>query len=162
MANIGNNVQWHLTKRLAHIGSAVNSSSLGQNGRHFADDIFKYIFMNQKFSISIRISLKFVLKGQIDKKSALVKVMDWRRTGDKPLPETLLTQFIDAYMHAALGDELTLMTLVFTWAYFCKYLREHYLTYQASVLYPQGDRWRRFWGRRQSTRMMTSLNKTRL
>ena len=33
--------------------------------------------------------------------------MAWRRTGDKPLPETMLTQFTDIY--AALGgDELTL------------------------------------------------------
>ena len=30
-----------------------------------ADDIFKYIFMNEKFCISIPISLKFVPKGPI-------------------------------------------------------------------------------------------------
>ena len=35
---------------------------------------------------------------EIDNKSALVQVMAWRRTGDKPLPEPILTQFIDAYM----------------------------------------------------------------
>ena len=34
---------------------------------------------------------KFVPKGPIDKKSALVQVMAWRRTGDKPfLPELTL------------------------------------------------------------------------
>ena len=32
----------------------------GQNGRRFADDIFKYIFFNEKFCIGIRISLKLV------------------------------------------------------------------------------------------------------
>ena len=37
-----------------------NSSPPGQNGDHFADDIFKCIFMNEKFCISIQISLKFV------------------------------------------------------------------------------------------------------
>ena len=40
----------------------------GQNGRHFADDIFKFIFMNEKFCLFflIRNSLKFVPKGPID------------------------------------------------------------------------------------------------
>ena len=60
--------------------------------------MFRYIFVNEKFCISIQISLKFVPKGQIDNKSALVQVMAWRQTGDKPLPEPMLTQFTDAYM----------------------------------------------------------------
>ena len=46
-----------------------------QNGRHFADDIFKCIFMNEKFCIFIRISLKFVPKGPIDNRPALVQIM---------------------------------------------------------------------------------------
>ena len=37
-----------------------------------ADDIFKWIFMNEKFCILILISLKFVPKGLIENKSALV------------------------------------------------------------------------------------------
>ena len=76
----------------------INSSPPGQNGRHFADDSFKHIFMNEKCFISIRISLKFVPNGPIDNKAALVQVMAWRRTGDKPLPEPMLAQFTDAYM----------------------------------------------------------------
>ena len=40
----------------------VNSSPPGQNGRHFPDDIFKCIFMNEKFCIFIQISLKFFLR----------------------------------------------------------------------------------------------------
>ena len=63
-----------------------------------ADDLSKYIFMNEKFCILIRISLKFVLKGPIDNKSVLVQVMAWRRIGDKPLSEPMLTQFTDGYM----------------------------------------------------------------
>ena len=63
-----------------------------------ADDIFKGIFVNERFCISIQISLKFVPKGSVDNKSALVQVMAWRRTGDKPLPEPVLTQVTDAYM----------------------------------------------------------------
>ena len=38
----------------------LNSSPPGQNGHHFVDDIFRCIFVNEKFCISIKISLKFV------------------------------------------------------------------------------------------------------
>ena len=57
-----------------------------------ADDIFKCIFMNENFGfwISIRISLKFVIKGPIDNKSAFVEVMAWRRSSDKPLSESMV------------------------------------------------------------------------
>ena len=51
----------------------INSSPPGQNGCHFADDILRCIFMNEKFSILIfKISLKFVPKGQIDNDPTLV------------------------------------------------------------------------------------------
>ena len=63
-----------------------------------ADNVFKCIFLNENFRISISISVKFVLKGPIHNKWALVQVMAWRRTGDKSLPEPMLTQFTDAYM----------------------------------------------------------------
>ena len=43
-------------------------------------------------------SLKLVPNSPIDNKLALVQAMAWRRTGDKPLPEPMMTQFIDAYM----------------------------------------------------------------
>ena len=76
----------------------INSSPPGQNGRHFADDTFKCIFMNENFCILIRISQKFVHKGPIDNKSGLVKIMAWRRIGDKQLSEPMVTQLYDAYM----------------------------------------------------------------
>ena len=62
----------------------------GQNGRHFADDIFRCIFMNEKLHILIEISLKFTHKGPIDNNPALVYIMAWRRIGDKPLSEPML------------------------------------------------------------------------
>ena len=43
----------------------------GQNGRHLADDIFRCIFVNEKFCILIKISLIFVAKGPIDDIPAL-------------------------------------------------------------------------------------------
>ena len=42
------------------------------NGRHFPDDIFKCIFLNENVSISIKISLKFVPKGPFNNITALV------------------------------------------------------------------------------------------
>ena len=67
----------------------------------FADDIFKCIFMNEKFCFVIRNLLKFVTKGPFDYKLAVVQVVAWHRTGNKPLPEALLTQFPDEYMRHA-------------------------------------------------------------
>ena len=43
-----------------------------QNGRPFADDIFKCIFLNENVWIPIKISLKFVPKGPINNIPALV------------------------------------------------------------------------------------------
>ena len=54
--------------------------------------------MNEKFGILIQISLMIVPMDLIDHKSALVQVMAWRRTGNKPLPEPMLVQSTDAYM----------------------------------------------------------------
>ena len=70
-----------------------------------ADGIFKHIFLNESVRIFIQISLKFVPKGPIDNKSALVQVMAWCRIGNKPLPEAMMTQ--NQRIYAALGgDEL--------------------------------------------------------
>ena len=63
-----------------------------QNGRHFADDVLKCIFLNEKVSIPIGISLKFVPKGPIDNIPALVQIMVWRRPGDKPLSEPMMVR----------------------------------------------------------------------
>ena len=61
-------------------------------------DNIKCIFLNENGRIPIRISLKWFPRSQINNKPVLVQVMAWRRTCDKPLPELMLTQFIDAYM----------------------------------------------------------------
>ena len=61
---------------------ALTHSPPGQNCRHLADDRSNYIFMNKNVCILIRISLKFVPKGPIDNKPALVQAMAWRRIGD--------------------------------------------------------------------------------
>ena len=73
-----------------------------QNGRRFPDDILKLIFLNENVWISITICLKFVPKVLIGNKPALVQIMAWRLTGDKPLSEPMMVNFADAYMrHSA-------------------------------------------------------------
>ena len=69
-----------------------------QNGRHFADDIFKCIFLNENIRISNKIALKYVTWDLVDNMTALVQIMAWRRIGDKPLPEPVSVYFTDAYM----------------------------------------------------------------
>ena len=63
-----------------------------QNGRHFPDDIFKWIFLNENVRISINISLKFVPRGPFNNVPTLVQVMAWRRPGDKALSETMMVR----------------------------------------------------------------------
>ena len=62
-----------------------NTLRLKQNGPHFPDDIFDCIFLNENAWILIKIALKFVTKGSINNSPALVQVMAWRRSSDKPL-----------------------------------------------------------------------------
>ena len=64
----------------------------GQNGRHFADDTFKRISLNENVRISIKISPKFVPYGSINNILALVQIMAWRRAGDKPLFEPMVVR----------------------------------------------------------------------
>ena len=65
-----------------------------QNGRHFADDIFKRIFLKENVLISLKISLKFVAKVRINNIPALVQIMAWRRLGDKPLSEPMMVSLL--------------------------------------------------------------------
>ena len=58
---------------------------LWTNGRHYAYDIFRCIFVNETFCILIKISLTFVPYGPIDNKPASVQIMAGRRIGDKPV-----------------------------------------------------------------------------
>ena len=72
--------------------NVFNSLRPRQNERHFADDIFKCIFLNENVWIPIKISLKFVPQGPINKFPALVQIMAWRRPGDKPLSGPMMVR----------------------------------------------------------------------
>ena len=70
--------------------SHFNTLRPRQDGRHFADDIFTFIFFNENCCILNKFSLKYVRKGPIDNNPALVLIMAWRRSGDKPLSEPMM------------------------------------------------------------------------
>ena len=68
----------------------INTLRLRQNCRHFADDIFKCIFLNEKAWILLMMSLKFVPQVWINSIRALVQIMARHRPGDKPLSEPMV------------------------------------------------------------------------
>ena len=72
----------------------LNTLRPRQNGHLFPDDNFKRIFVNEYVWVSIKLSLKFVPKGQINDIPALVQIMAWRRPGDKPLSEPMLVSLL--------------------------------------------------------------------
>ena len=53
-----------------------------------------HIFLNWCIKIYVNIT-KFLLRGSIDNKSALVQVMAWHRRGGKPSPKAMLTKIYD-------------------------------------------------------------------
>ena len=62
-------MQWNVMELGQHM---ADSSCPGPNGHHFADAIFRCIFMNENICIVIEISLQFVHNGPIDNNLALV------------------------------------------------------------------------------------------
>ena len=75
-----------VTNGMEHTYQIISFNTLRarQNGRHFADDTFNRIFVNENVRIPIKFSLKFVSKGPINNIPALVQIMASRRPGDKP------------------------------------------------------------------------------
>ena len=107
-------IDWHL-KHYLHNIHQVNAPgphlliSPWIKWQHFTDNIFRSIFMNEKFCILTQISLKFVLKGPIDNNPELVpnrqQTIIW--TNADP---------IHWHINAALGgDELIIDQHWFRW-----------------------------------------------
>ena len=66
----------------------VNTARPRQNRRHFAEDVFKGIFLNKNFPNNI--SLTYVPYDLIDNIPALVQIMAWCLLDDKPLSEQMM------------------------------------------------------------------------
>ena len=67
-----NAVHQVVSDRWCVLGPLIHSTPSEQNGRHSADDKLKRIFVNKKFYILIKNSLKFVSNGQINNNPVLV------------------------------------------------------------------------------------------
>ena len=80
-------LQTHTKNKCLHIEAETNV-------RHFADDIFKCICLNENVWISIKISLTFVPTGSNNNIAALVLIMAWRRPWDKPLSEWMMVNLL--------------------------------------------------------------------
>ena len=74
----------------------INALRPRQGGRHFPDDIFKWLFVNGNVWFFIKISLKFVPKVRINNIPALVQIMARCRSGYKPLSEPMM---VSSMMH---------------------------------------------------------------
>ena len=113
-----------------------------QNGRHFADDIFKCIFVDENVWIPIKISMKFVPKGPINKISALVQIMAWYCPGDKPLSETMMVR-LTTHICVTRPQWVNVFVLICTSSYMKSCLRQHFYERQESIIKrrPQ-DYWR--------------------
>ena len=82
-----------------------------QNGRHFADDVFKCIFLNENVRILLKSSLEFVPKGTINNIPSSVPIMAWRRPGDTSLFEPMIVSLLTHICFAGLNE------LRYAWAY---------------------------------------------
>ena len=123
----------------------VNTLRPRQNGRHFADDIFKWIFLNENVWIPIKISLKFVPQGPINNIPALVQIMAWRRPGDKPLSGSMMVrspthicvtrpQWVKVWVTVFISHKSrkTMTTFEFHWSFFPRVqltIRQHWFRY---------------------------------
>ena len=87
-----------------------------QNGYHFAEDIFKGIFLNEYVCILIQISMKFDSKGLIDSNSSLADLLALCNTDGKPLPAPkgdpvmLIHVYVTKYMSWRLIEYLDKIT----------------------------------------------------
>ena len=107
--------QWFFQKLLLIIWHLTNEiwwfiSRLRQNGRHFAEDTFTFFFLYENWYILNQISLSFLffLMVPINNKQSLIKMMFSHLTDDKPLFETMMAYFINAYIAASLRVNLML------------------------------------------------------
>ena len=64
------------------------------DGHYFANDIFKCSFLSENVRISIKIPLKFVPKRRINNILALVQIMAWRQSDDKPLSKPMMKSLL--------------------------------------------------------------------
>ena len=123
-----------------------------QNCRHFPDDIFKCIFLNEKVWLLIKMSWKFVPNGPFDDIIAVGHIMAWRRPGDKPLSEPIWLIYCRIYaslginvlisFHGVHADDMSAMIEIMAWHWIGgKPLSKPILSQSIYVLYVTRPQW---------------------
>ena len=82
-----------MTKLRFHIQDwylKVSTLRLMQNGRHFPDNIFTHISLNEHVGMSIQISLKIVCEGPINNNPAWVQIIAWCQLRYRPISESMM------------------------------------------------------------------------
>ena len=90
-----------------HMQRMGTACLMRHNGRHLADYIFKGVFFNENVWNWIKISLKFVHKGLINKNPSLIRIMTLYHTSHKPLSEAMMA--LCACMHHSVSIEASKM-----------------------------------------------------
>ena len=85
-------------KNRADMKNHLTNLSLYKKTIIFADDIFNSILLNENDGILIRISLKNILISAVDAKPTVVQVIAWHQSGNKPLPEPMMSNFMETYV----------------------------------------------------------------
>ena len=93
-----------------------------QNGCYFAEDIFKCIFSIKTYEFQINF-IRICSPGF--KISALVQVVAWHLFGDKPLPESMVTQFSNDHMH----HPTSMRYHIETWTKWPTFCRQKYIVF---------------------------------
>ena len=85
-----------VTFTLTHPWSGRNGNTFRprHNGRHFTDDTSKHIILNENVKFFTTMLLNFVSTDPINNIPALVQIMAWRRSGDKPLSEPMVVSLL--------------------------------------------------------------------
>ena len=118
-----------------------------QNVRHFTDDVFKCIFLNENVWIPIKFSRKFVPRCRINNISALVQIIARQHPGDKPLSEPMMVKLM---MHICITrpqwvnkdyENSRQMTMICSVGYLT---RNHHITINEWVLLWQSPKFIRY------------------
>ena len=78
-------------------GAHLTTLRLRQNGWHYANNIFKFIFMYEHCYILIEINWNLFTNGQLTIHTtevtyiSLIQIVAWYQTGDRPLSEPMMT-----------------------------------------------------------------------
>ena len=153
-------------------------NKLKQYGCHFADCIFKCIYLNENIWISKTISLKFLPEGPINIIAAMVQMMAWHQPGAKPLSEPMMASFpthicitrpqwVDTSKDHARSFNFQVGTLIQNLPYITfkhwhiRIMQGHHFTPTISTLLPPGSCFQLWWALHFDDRIRWLLNKLR-